>query len=114
MDKKDLNRLNHMLDAAKTVCQHVANKKESDLERDRLLLGGVIRELLLIGEAANAVSAQSKADIPNIPWKEVIGMRNQLIHGYFDISYRIVWSTVIKDIPKLITELEKILPGKGS
>lgn len=84
MDKKDLNRLNHMLDAAQAVCQHVMNKSMSDLEKDRLLLGGVIRELLLIGEAANAVSPQTKAKIPNIPWKQVIGMRNQLIHGYFD------------------------------
>ncbi len=98
-----------MLDAAKAVCQHVANKNASDLEKDRLLLGGVIRELLLIGEAANAVSAQTKAKAPSIPWKEIIGMRNQLIHGYFDISHKIVWSTVKEDIPMLIIELEKVI-----
>jgi len=108
MDKKDLNRLNHMFDAAKAICHHIAHKNASDLERDRLLLGGIIRELLLIGEAANAVSPQARAEIPDIPWKEVIGMRNQLIHGYFDISYRIIWSTVTEDVPKLIAVLEKV------
>jgi uncharacterized protein with HEPN domain len=109
MDKKDLNRLNHMLDAATVICSHITNKQASDLENDRLLLGGVIRELLLIGEAANAVSRKTQEEITQIPWKVVIGMRNQLVHGYFDISYRILWSTVTEDIPGLISILEKIL-----
>jgi uncharacterized protein with HEPN domain len=108
MEKKDLNRLSHILDAAKTIQQHIQGKKESDLERDRLLLGGIIRELLLIGEAANAVSPKTKAQTPSIPWKEIIGMRNQLIHSYFEISYKIIWMTVTDDIPKLISELETI------
>lgn len=108
MEKKDLNRLSHMLDAAKTIQEHIKGKKESDLDKNRLLLGGIIRELLLIGEAANAISSQVKAQIPCIPWKEVIGMRNQLIHAYFEISHKIIWITVKVDIPKLILELEKI------
>jgi uncharacterized protein with HEPN domain len=98
-----------MLDAAQAVCQHILNKTPTDLEEDRLLLGGVIRELLLIGEAANAISPQSKEKISEIPWKKVIGMRNQLIHGYFDISHRIIWSTVTEDIPVLIAILEKVI-----
>lgn len=110
MEKKDLNRLSHMLDAAKAVQKHVKAKKQSDLDEDRLFLGGVIRELLLIGEAANAVSVQTKTRIA-LPWKEVIGMRNQLIHAYFDINHQILWITVTEDIPRLITELEKFLGG---
>lgn len=109
MDKKDLNRLEHMLDAAQAVLKHIAHKSISDLEADRLLLGGIIRELLLIGEAANAVSDNAKAKISDIPWRKIIGMRNQLIHGYFDISYRIIWHTVNEDIPSLISLLEKVL-----
>lgn len=109
MEKKDFNRLVHMLEAAKAVLKHVAHKKLSDLDDDRLLLGGVIRELLLIGEAANAVSLQTKASIQTIPWKKIIGMRNQLIHGYFDISHKIVWTTVSEEIPQLISELETAL-----
>lgn len=109
MDKKDFNRLTHMLDAAKVIGQHMANKSISDLEHDRLLLGGIIRELLLIGEAANAISPQSQALLTDIPWREIIGMRNQLIHSYFEISYRIIWSTAKEDIPRLIAKLEKVL-----
>ncbi|HSX37427.1 MAG TPA: HepT-like ribonuclease domain-containing protein [Chlamydiales bacterium] len=96
-----------MLDSAKTICQYIVNKRASDLEHDRLLLGGIIRELLVIGEAANAVSAHTRANIPEIPWKMIIGMRNQLVHGYFDISYKIVWSTITEDLPQLIAALEE-------
>lgn len=106
MNKKDLNRLEHILDAAKTIQEHIKGKKQSDLDKNRLFLGGVIRELLLIGEAENAVSPQTKAQV-HLPWKEVIGMRNQLVHAYFEINHKIIWITVTEDIPKLISELEK-------
>ena len=109
MDRKDLNRLEHMLDAATAILHHVKNKHLADLESDRLLLGGVIRELLLIGEAANAVSSLVQQELTQIPWRQIIGMRNQLIHGYFDISHRVIWSTVIEDIPTLTRHLQKIL-----
>jgi uncharacterized protein with HEPN domain len=105
MEKKDLNRLEHILDAAKAIQEHIKGKKQSDLDKNRLFLGGVIRELLVIGEAANAISAQTKAQI-SLPWKEVVGMRNQLVHAYFEINHKIIWMTVIEDIPKLISELE--------
>lgn len=97
-----------MLDEAKTIQKHIKGKKQSDLDTNRLFLGGVIRELLLMGEAASAISTQTKAQV-SLPWKEVIGMRNQLIHAYFEINHKIIWMTVTEDIPKLISALEKIL-----
>lgn len=108
MEKKDLNRLKHILDAAKTIQEHIKEKKQSDLDKNRLFLGGVIRELLVIGEASNAVSSHIRVQIP-IPWKEVIGMRNQLVHAYFEINRKIIWMTIREDIPKLVFELEKFL-----
>ena len=86
--------------------EHIKEKKRSDLDKSRLFLGGVIRELLVIGEAANAISPQTKALIP-LPWKEVIGMRNQLIHAYFEVNHKIIWMTVTEDIPRLISQLEE-------
>jgi uncharacterized protein with HEPN domain len=64
MKKKDLNRLEHMLDSTKAIQEHIKGKKQSDLDNNRLFLGGVIRELLVIGEAANVVSPHIKAQIP--------------------------------------------------
>lgn len=88
MEKKDLNRLEHMLDAAKAIQEHIKGKKQTDLDKNRLFLGGVIRELLVIGEAANAVSTHVKTQI-SLPWKEVIGMRNRLVHAYFEINHKL-------------------------
>jgi uncharacterized protein with HEPN domain len=56
-----------------------------------------------------AVSKQTQSNLPEIPWKMVIGMRNQLVHGYFDISNKIIWSTVQEDVPILIVILQKTL-----
>jgi uncharacterized protein with HEPN domain len=109
MNKKDINRLTHMLDAAMTIIQHVKDKIQTDLEQDRLLFGGVIRELMVIGEAANAVSAETQTKFSNIPWRQIVGMRNQLVHAYFEINYKIIWITVRDELPKLITELQKVL-----
>lgn len=106
MEKKDLNRLEHILDAAKAIQEHIEGKKQSDLDKNRLLLGGIIRELLVIGEAANAISPQTKSQI-SLPWKEVIGMRNQLVHAYFEINHKIIWMTITEDIPRLISQLEE-------
>ena len=60
-------------------------------------------------EAANVLPAKSQTEISDIPWRQVIGVRNQLMHGYVDISYRIIWSTANEDIPKLIVALKKAL-----
>lgn len=106
MEKKDLNRLSHKLEAAKTILTYTAGKNQSDLEKNRLLLRGVIPELMLIGEAANAISPHTRTRFTSIPWKEIIGMRNQLVHAYFEVNYRIIWVTVTVDIPKLITQLD--------
>lgn len=108
MEKKDLHRLEHILDAARAIQEHIKGKRLSDLDNSRLFLGGVIRELLVIGEAANAISAQAKVQLP-LPWKEVIGMRNQLVHAYFEINHKIIWMTITEDILRLIFELEKFL-----
>ena len=47
---------------------------------------------------------------PTIPWQDIVGIRNRLVHGYFDIDFRVVWDTVIQDLPKLIDQLERLLP----
>jgi len=62
-----------------------------------------------VGEAAANVSNGCRENLPQIPWPNIIGMRNRLIHAYFDINLDILWKTVIEDLPSLIVELEKIV-----
>jgi uncharacterized protein with HEPN domain len=90
-----------MFDAATEALEFMRAKSRSDLDADRMLVLSVIKELEIIGEAANKVSAETRTQNSGIRWQDIIGMRNRLIHGYFDIDLDIVWSTVTKDLPPL-------------
>ena len=98
-----------MLDAAKEALEFVRGKRRSDLDTDRMLVLSLVKELEIIGEAAGKVSAEVRAQYNAIPWQDISGMRNRLIHVYFDIDLDVVWTTVTKDLPLLKAELEKIL-----
>ena len=109
----DLNRLYHMLEAINDVIEFSRNKKREDLEKDKMLSYSLVHLLELIGEAANGISSNFQDKYSNIPWKAIIGMRNRLIHGYFDIDLDIVWKTVNKDIPGLKKEVEKVIENES-
>ena len=68
-----------------------------------------MREFEVLGEAASAISLETRHRFPQIPWKEVIGMRNQLIHAYFDIDHEIVWKTISTALPDLIPKIEEVI-----
>jgi len=109
MFKDDINRLQHMLDAINDILDFSKNKGRIDLENNKMLSYSLIHLLEIIGEAANGISDEFKKKHSNIPWKALIGMRNRLIHGYFDIDLDIVWKTVDEDIPDLKKEVEKVI-----
>jgi uncharacterized protein with HEPN domain len=98
-----------MLDATNEALDFVDDKRRSDLDKDRKLVLSLVKELEIIGEAAGKVSLEVRSQHGAIPWQDISGMRNRLIHAYFDIDLDVVWTTVTKDLPLLKTELEKIL-----
>jgi len=111
MQKSDLIRLRHMLDAAKEVRSFIKERKRTSLDVDRKLVLALMKSMEIIGEAATKVTKECQEDLSQIPWPNIIGMRNRLIHAYFDINLEILWKTVTEDIPGLIDKLEKILPS---
>jgi uncharacterized protein with HEPN domain len=108
MRPDDIVRLRHMSEAAEEICGFVANAKREDLDSNRMLLHSFVRCIEIIGEAATTVSKETHETLPQLPWADMIGMRNRLIHAYFDINKSIVWSTVTQHIPGLLAELRKI------
>src|ERR1700738_4007408 len=100
-------RLKHMLDASRAAVGHLTGKRREDLDINRTILSATVRELEIIGEAANSISATFKKKHPEIPWKQMIAMRNRLIHAYFDIDHDIVWITAKNYLPPLIQQLER-------
>lgn len=109
MQSHDRIRLQHMLDATKEALGFVQGKQRFDLDTDRMLVLSLVKELEIIGEAAGKVSAEIRSQYGAIPWQDIGGMRNRLIHAYFDIDLDVVWTTVTKDLPLLKTELERVL-----
>ena len=106
---EDKVRLRHMLDAALEIRQYTRSAKRQDLNQDPKLVHSLVHLFEIIGEAANQVTYELRQETPDIPWAVIIGMRNRLIHAYFDIDLDVVWSTSDKDIPMLITELRKLI-----
>jgi uncharacterized protein with HEPN domain len=111
--KTDLVRVHHILDATREVLVFSADKTRLDLDTDRMLCLSLVHLLEIIGEAAVSVSSEFREKYPQIPWSGIAGMRNRLIHGYYDINLDIVWKTVKEDIPSLNAELEKIVEHEG-
>lgn len=108
MQKDDVVRIRHMLDAAEDALSFVKNKRRANLDIDRKLVLALVKAIEIVGEAAVKVSADGRREHPGIPWDKIVSMRNRLIHAYFDIDLDILWQTVNEDIPALIAELEGI------
>jgi len=109
MKKDDSVRLRHMLDAAIKAVGFTSGKGLSDIESDEILGLAIVRLLEIIGEAAKSVSQSTRERYQEIPWKQIAGVRDRLIHGYYDVDHSIVWSIVTSDLPELVVALKKAL-----
>ena len=73
----------------------------------------IVKAVEIVGEAAARLSRETTEAHPDIPWREVVGMRNRLVHGVFDIDLQVVWDSVQKDLPVLIAHLEPLVSPEG-
>lgn len=108
MQKADLIRLRHMLDAARHAEGFIKGKTRNSLDSERQLALALVKSVEIIGEAASRLTRQCREELSQIPWLDIVGMRNRLIHAYFDIDLDTLWQTVIEDLPPLIAELDKV------
>ncbi len=103
-----------MLDHAREVMELSSGKTRADLDRERLLLLGLVKIVEIIGEAANRVSKKFQSEHPAIPWPQIISMRNRLVHGYDQIDHDRLWKVVKEEVPPLAEKLKKIIDGAGN
>lgn len=97
----DRVRLRHMLDAAREARGFAQGRSREDLDRDTMLSHALVRCIEIVGEAATRVSEQTQGAVDGVPWRAIIGMRNRLIHAYFDIDKDVVWKTVTVNLVEL-------------
>ena len=102
MQDEDLIRVRHMIESAEAALRFVAGRTRLDLDADQMLLFAVVRAVEILGEAAGKVSLGTRAAHGDIPWPAIIGMRNRLVHAYFNINLDVVWTAATKEIPALL------------
>lgn len=90
----------------------VAGRRREDLDCDDMLQLALTRAVEVVGEAAGRVSEAARSKHADIPWRDIVGMRNRLIHGYDAMDMNLLWDTVTVDLPPLIEALEQILQEK--
>jgi uncharacterized protein with HEPN domain len=99
-----------MLLAARKILRFTAGLSETDFRASDLVQSAVIREIQVLGEAARLVSDETRTAHPDIAWSAISGMRNRVIHEYFNIDLNVVWQTIRDDIPALADQLAVIAP----
>lgn len=103
-----------MLLAAQDAQDFLGGMNWDDFSKSALHQSAVIRCLEVIGEAATKVSAEARAAHPEIPWREIAGMRHRLIHAYREVDLEIVWSAARNRLPELIVALRPLIPPPQS
>ena len=106
---KDRERLQHILAAIERVNRYVKGKSFDDLLKDDMMYYAVVKNIEMMGEAANMLTTEFQESHPETPWKMVKGMRNYIVHEYFQIDSVVVWDVVTKDLSALQNQIEKYL-----
>jgi uncharacterized protein with HEPN domain len=106
---EDNVRLRHMLDYTREAILLAQQWSRRDLATNRMLQLSLVRLVEIVGEAASRVSSETRQRYPQIPWPQISGMRNRLIHGYDFVDYDILWQTITEDLPALVAAVEPLV-----
>jgi uncharacterized protein with HEPN domain len=101
--------LRDMLENAEKALSFVEGMNFEEFKKDDKAVYAVIRAFEIIGEAARQIPEKIRKANPDIPWREITGMRNKLTHEYFGVNTKVVWRTVHEDLPIIIPLLRKML-----
>lgn len=108
MIRDDSVYLAHILDAMLQITEYTNGLDYETFRSTRMVHDAVIRQFEIIGEASKNLSEECRSRYQSIPWKDLAGFRDKLIHQYFGVDLTLVWRSVIDDVPVLVEELKKI------
>ncbi len=108
--EEDFTPLGYMLEASGWALAIIEGRTEQELAQDLQLFLSLSKAIEIVGEAANRVSDATQSRASEIPWRQIISMRNRLIHQYDDLNYGIIWMAAHDHIPTLMEDVRRILP----
>ena len=106
---RDLAAVADIVESARSIGDYIAGVSRDEFIENEQLQDSVIRRLLVIGEASARLSDSFRDNRPGIPWREIRGMRNRMVHVYDDIDMNLVWRTARNEVPNLLAELAPVV-----
>ena len=111
--KRDDLYIEHIHQSIEKIELYLGDKEFEHIKQDEMLTDALARQLGIIGEAANQLSEAFRSEHPELPYVEMIGMRNFLVHEYANVDRKTVWDTCKEDLPQLKRDIEAILQKRG-
>ena len=106
---KDKARLEHIVQAIERIKRYTLGKRFDDLVKDDMMYYAVVKNIEIIGEAANLLTNEFKSEHPDTQWKLITGMRNYIVHEYFQVDNTVIWDVIQNDLPYLEAQIKDYL-----
>lgn len=107
----DATHIRYLLDAAREAFVFTQGKTRFDLDKDRSLVLALVKEVEIVAQAASQISKPTRDQLPGLPWRDLIGLRQREIYAHFDVNLDVLWRTVQDEFLLLIDELERFIPA---
>jgi len=112
-DRNEKLFLADIQECCQKIERYIAGINKEDFLADEILQDALVRNIEIIGEASKNLSEKTREENTNVPWRDVMRMRDKIVHHYFRLNLEIIWRTVTEDIPALKIEINKILKAFG-
>ena len=106
---KDIIRLEHIIQAIERIKRYTLGKRFDDLVKDDMMYYAVVKNIEIIGEAANLLTNEFKSEHPDTQWKLITGMRNYIVHEYYQVDNTVIWDVIQDDLPQLENQVTNYL-----
>ena len=107
--QRDWDRLLDVAEAARAIRRFIGDRDATSFADDDLVRSAVCAKLTILGEAVRNLSSSFTEAHPEVPWRQIVGTRNRITHGYDQVDYLLVWQIATSDVPKLLSDVEAIL-----
>jgi uncharacterized protein with HEPN domain len=105
----DKQRIIHIIEAIDEIERYTANQEFSNFIDNSMMRFASVKQIEIIGEAANLITPETRDKFPDIPWKQIIGLRHILVHEYFGIDIQLIWQIITDDLADLKEKVQNIL-----
>jgi uncharacterized protein with HEPN domain len=106
---RDIDRLRHIDECIEHINDYLSGKSFEDMKADMMCYHAVVYNIMIIGEAANLLTKDFRDSHLEVPWRDIVDMRNALVHGYITTNPQLVWETYTSDLPLLKKQVEQFI-----